>query len=74
MTLAVSHTPSLSLSLPRFGAAFRRAIHSMQYARMCEALGQMSDESLAATGITRADIPRRAHECVYGNGDTNGSI
>lgn len=52
--------------IERLGAAFGGGIRTIQYARMMKALSEMSDENLRAIGLTRADVPRHAHFCVYG--------
>ncbi len=52
-------------ALERLGAGFRRAVRTMQYARMREALSQLSDAQLAEIGLTRSDISSRAHACIY---------
>ncbi len=41
------------------------AIRAVQYSRMIHALSDLSDDQLASLGLTRADIPRYAHECVH---------
>ena len=43
-----------------------RGLRAMQYARMMQALSEMSDKNLNTIGLERSDIPRRAHLCVYG--------
>lgn len=50
----------------RIGRSLKGIVLSMQYSRMLQALCELSDENLAAIGIDRTDIPRHAHECVYG--------
>lgn len=40
-------------------------IRRMQYARMKQAISALSDDQLATLGLTRADIPRHVHACVY---------
>ena len=64
------YEPDGAITEPRglwtgFRLRVRSAVRSVQYARMVQALSELSDEHLAAAGLTRADIPRRAHECVY---------
>lgn len=41
-------------------------VQALQFSRMMAVLAQMPDEHLNAIGINRAEIPSRAHECVYG--------
>ncbi len=50
----------------RIGNALEKTIRAIQYSRMMQALSELSDAQLSAIGLTRADIPRRAHECIYG--------
>ncbi|MFY0615368.1 MAG: hypothetical protein JXQ99_27820 [Hyphomicrobiaceae bacterium] len=42
-------------------------LRAMQYARMAQCMRQMSDEQLESLELTRADIPRYARECIYGD-------
>ncbi|MFY0615372.1 MAG: hypothetical protein JXQ99_27840 [Hyphomicrobiaceae bacterium] len=44
-----------------------RQLLTMQYARMLQIMTEMSDPELEALGISRADIPRHAYECIYGD-------
>jgi uncharacterized protein YjiS (DUF1127 family) len=41
------------------------AIRAMQYARMRQAMSELSDSQLAQIGLARADIARHARQCVY---------
>lgn len=41
------------------------AMRAMQYARMRQAMSELTDTQLEAIGLTRADIPRFAREIVY---------
>jgi len=52
--------------LDRIGARIGKGVRAMQYARLLQAMFELTDEQLAATGLTRTDIPRHARECVYG--------
>ena len=52
--------------LERIGSGLTGIIQVMQYNRMMSVLVQMTDEQLEAIGIDRAQIPARAHECIYG--------
>lgn len=42
------------------------AIRVIQYGRMMQAMSELSDPQLETLGLKRSDIPRYAHECIYG--------
>lgn len=42
------------------------AIRIFQFGRMMQAMSELSDPQLEALGLKRSDIPRYAHECIYG--------
>lgn len=42
-------------------------IYAMQYARMREAMRQLSDDQLAQIGLERSGINAHAHKCIYGH-------
>ena len=42
------------------------AMRAVQYSRMLQALSELSDAQLEQAGLTRSDIPARAHYCIYG--------
>jgi uncharacterized protein YjiS (DUF1127 family) len=69
-TMAIFEIDVPSVPRPRpiraIGAAFGSVMRSMQYARMIQSLSELSDTQLAVIELERADIPHRAHECVYG--------
>ena len=48
---------------------FGNALRVVQYGRMMQAMSELSDAQLEAIGLSRADIPDRAHECIYGERD-----
>lgn len=53
-------------ALRRLGGALDRLAKAIAYSRLCTELDRLTDSELADIGITRADIPRRAWETVYG--------
>lgn len=49
----------------RIKRSLGRSFRAMQFARMVQCMRQMSDEQLKSIGLTRADIPRYARQCIY---------
>ena len=52
--------------LGRIGARIGNGVRAMQYARMLQAMSELTDEQRATLGLSRSDLPRYARECVYG--------
>jgi len=69
MTFPALSAPRLPFSgglLGRIGARIGNGVRAVQYSRMMQAMSELSDEQLAMLDLTRTDIPRHAHDCVYG--------
>lgn len=52
--------------LSRITSTLRTKMRRMQYAQMVNAMSRLSNEHLKSLGLERSDIPRHAHECIYG--------
>ena len=63
--LGASHVPAAGETWARIRRGVTTTIRALQHARMKQALSDLSDAQLAALGLTRADIPRHARECIY---------
>ena len=51
-----------------FGTFFQKldaGTKVVQYGKMVQAMSSLTDEQLAQIGITRADIQRYSHYCIY---------
>jgi|GEM_PF-3282190 len=70
LTLSPTHIPlagyGIRSALSRIARPFGGMLQKMQCARLREAMTKLSDQQLSDIGLTRADIPRHAHACIYG--------
>jgi len=63
--LDAPRTSAAPARLPRVGHWFTKVVRAIQYSRLNQAMSQLSDEQLRAIDLTRADIRRYSHDCIY---------